>query len=59
MGSPGSSTDECSSIRAILSRTDNLLSTSILSATIAIIPKAYAETINVDIGFVNPLLASQ
>jgi hypothetical protein len=56
MGSPGSSTDECSSVSATLSRTDNLLSTATLNATVAIVPKAYFHTINVNIGFVNPLL---
>ena len=40
----------------VLSRTDNLLSTKTLNGQTRIIPLAYAEFINEDIGFTNPAL---
>jgi hypothetical protein len=55
-GSPGSSTDECSRVSARMSRTDNLLSSSVATAVVSIVPKGYLRSIIVDIGFVNPVL---
>jgi hypothetical protein len=56
IGAPGSSNDECSAVTARMSRTDNLLSTSIGNATINITPKGYLRDINVSIGFINPAI---
>lgn len=50
------SEDEASSVATVVSRDDNLLSTSILNAEIEITPKGYSETIRVGIGFRNPAL---
>lgn len=47
---------DVSSVDAVLSRTDNLLSTSTVNAEVNAIPKGYFENINVSIGFVNPVL---
>jgi uncharacterized lipoprotein YehR (DUF1307 family) len=55
-GTSGSSTDECSSISAAMSRTDNLLSNPVGNATVKIVPKGYLRSIVVNIGFVNPAL---
>ncbi len=41
-----------------LSRTDNLLSTKTLTATCRIIPLAYPEFIEIEIGFYNPALST-
>lgn len=50
------SEDEASSVRTVLSRDDNLLSTSTLNAEVEIVPKGYSETIKVGIGYRNPAL---
>lgn len=42
-----------------LSRTDNLLSTKTLTGTARVIPLAYPEFINLDVGFYNPALLVQ
>jgi hypothetical protein len=55
-GTSGSSTYECSSISAAMSRTDNLLSNPVGNATVKIVPKGYLRSIVVNIGFVNPAL---
>jgi hypothetical protein len=47
---------EASSVRVVVARTDNLLSTSILNTEVEVIPKGYTETIKVGIGFKNPAL---
>jgi 2',3'-cyclic-nucleotide 2'-phosphodiesterase (5'-nucleotidase family) len=57
-GSQGTSTDECSAIQGVvLDPTNNLLSSKILNASVQIVPFGYSEMINVNIGFVNPLLS--
>ena len=57
-GSPGTSTDECSAIAGVvLDPTNNLLSSKILNAAVKIVPFGYSEAINVNIGFINPLLS--
>lgn len=56
MGNPGTATDEVSDVSAAISRTDNLLSSPIASATVSIVPKAPLRTISVTIGFRNPVL---
>lgn len=56
MGNPGTATDEVSDVSAAISRTDNLLSSPIATATVSIVPKAYLRTITVTIGFRNPVL---
>ncbi|MBA3841100.1 MAG: hypothetical protein H0X39_00495 [Actinobacteria bacterium] len=43
-----------SSINFVLSRTDNLLSSKTLTGDARIVPLAYAETINVTVGYTNP-----
>jgi len=43
----------------VLSRTDNLLSTSTLNCTVRIIPLAYPEYITAEIGFENPALQAR
>lgn len=55
-GESGSSNDNCSAVNAQMSRTDNLLSTSVGNATVNVTPKGYFKNIAVSIGFVNPLL---
>jgi len=50
------SEDEASSVATVVSRDDNLLSTSILNAEVEVTPKGYSETIRVGIGFRNPAL---
>lgn len=47
---------KASSVSAVVSRTDNLLSTKTMNVTIRIVPLAYVETINEVIGFTNPAL---
>jgi hypothetical protein len=49
-------TGEVSSVVSALSRTDNLLSTSTAYAQVSVVPKAYFQTINVSLGFKNPVL---
>lgn len=49
--------DEASDVDVALSRSDDLLATSTLNAEVQVVPKGYLETIKVNIGFVNPLLA--
>jgi hypothetical protein len=55
-GTPGSSTDEVSSVTATMSRTDNLLANPVASAVVSIVPKEYLRSIDVAIGFRNPLV---
>lgn len=40
----------------VVSRTDNILSTSTINVTARIIPLGYPETIEIELGFVNPAL---
>lgn len=47
---------DMSSVKAQLSRTDNLLSTSTVNAEVNIVPKGYLRAISVTIGFTNPVL---
>jgi hypothetical protein len=46
----------CSDVSVLTNRTDNLLSTGLLRATVRVTPKAYARSLSLDIGFVNPAL---
>jgi hypothetical protein len=55
-GTPGSSTDEASSVSARISRTDNLLSLPTINAVVSIVPRNIVRNFAVQIGFVNPLL---
>jgi hypothetical protein len=50
---------KASAVAFSLSRTDNLLSTKTLTGSARVIPLAYAEQINLDVGFYNPALAIQ
>lgn len=50
---------KASDIQFSLSRTDNLLSTKTLTGTARVLPLAYPEFINLDVGFVNPALLVQ
>jgi hypothetical protein len=45
---------EVSGVTALLSRTDDLLTTSHAHADVSIVPKAYLKQITVEIGFENP-----
>jgi hypothetical protein len=47
---------KASGIQFSLSRTDNLLSTRTLNGTARVIPLAYPETIQLQVGFLNPAL---
>lgn len=47
---------KASGIQFTLSRTDNLLSTKTMTGQARVIPLAYPEFINLDIGFINPAL---
>jgi hypothetical protein len=47
---------EVTTVKAQLSRTDNLLSTGTLNAEVEAIPFGYFRTINATVGFVNPAL---
>jgi hypothetical protein len=47
---------KASEIEFVLSRTDNLLSTKTLNGQARVIPLAYPEFINLDLGFKNPAL---
>jgi hypothetical protein len=40
----------------VLSRTDNLLSTRVLTGDLRVVPLAYPETIQISVGFTNPAL---
>jgi hypothetical protein len=57
MGDRGTFTDECSTVVAQLSRTDNLLSNPTANATVYIVPKGKLKVIAVNIGFRNPRIA--
>jgi len=48
---------KASGVQFILSRTDNILSTNTLTGTARVIPLAYPEYINIEVGFYNPALA--
>lgn len=50
---------KASAVQFSLSRTDNILSTKTLTGTARVLPLAYPEFINLDIGFVNPALLIQ
>jgi len=50
---------KASAIEFTVSRTDNLLSTKTMNCECRIIPLAYPEFINVDIGFSNPALVAR
>lgn len=47
---------KASAVQFALSRTDNLLSTKTLTGSARVIPLAYPEFINLDVGFLNPAL---
>jgi hypothetical protein len=47
---------KASGVQFVLSRTDNILSTSTLTGDARIVPLGYAEYINVSVGFYNPAL---
>jgi len=48
---------KASDVQFILSRTDNILATKTLSGTARVVPLAYPEFINIEVGFFNPALA--
>ena len=48
---------KASDVQFVLSRTDNILSTKTLTATARVIPLAYPEFINIEVGFYNPALS--
>lgn len=50
---------KASGVQFALSRTDNLLSTRTLTGSARVIPLAYPETIELDVGFFNPALQVQ
>jgi hypothetical protein len=50
---------KASAIEFSLSRTDNILSTKTLTGTARVIPLAYPEFIDLEVGFVNPALQVQ
>jgi len=50
---------KASGIQVSVSRTDNLLSTKLLNGSARVIPLAYAEFIEIDLGFLNPALQVQ
>lgn len=52
------SAPKASDVQFTLSRTDNLLSTKTLTGTARIIPLAYPEFIDIEIGFYNPALTT-
>jgi hypothetical protein len=54
IGNQGTSNDNASAVSAQMSKTDNLLSTSLGHATINCTPKGYWKNISVSVGFVNP-----
>jgi hypothetical protein len=50
---------KASGIEFTLSRTDNLLTTKTMTGQARVIPLAYSEFINIDLGFKNPALQTQ
>jgi len=50
---------KASGVQFSLSRVDNVLSSSTLTGTARVIPLAYPEAINLDVGFYNPALVVQ
>lgn len=50
---------KASGVQFVLSRTDNILSTKTLTGTARVIPLAYPETIELEVGFLNPALTVQ
>lgn len=50
---------KASGIQFVLSRTDNVLSTKTLTGTARVIPLAYPEFIDLEVGFLNPALQVQ
>lgn len=50
---------KASAVQFSLSRTDNLLSTKTMTGQARVIPLAYPEFINLDVGFLNPALRVQ
>jgi len=50
---------KASGARFVLSRTDNLLSTKLMNGTCRIVPMAYPEFIDVEIGFENPAIQAR
>jgi len=50
---------KASAVQFALSRTDNLLSTKLLTGTARVVPLAYPETISLELGFLNPALQVQ
>lgn len=50
---------KASAVQFVLSRTDNLLSTKTLTGQARVTPLGYAETIDLDLGFLNPALQVQ
>jgi len=52
LGTPAKASD----VTFVLSRTDNLISTKTMNATLRIVPLAYVETINEEVSFTNPAL---
>lgn len=49
---------DCSSVRCVVSRDDNILSTGTLGAEIRIVPLGYPETISITVGYLNPAFRS-
>jgi hypothetical protein len=48
-----------SDVQFVLSRTDNLLSTKTMTGQARVVPLAYPESIDLDLGFINPALQVQ
>jgi hypothetical protein len=47
---------KASAVQFVLSRTDNLLSTRTMTGQARVVPLAYPEFVNLDVGFLNPAL---
>jgi hypothetical protein len=45
-----------SSVSAVVSRVDNIISTKTINVTVRVVPLGYLKTINLDLGFRNPAL---
>lgn len=50
---------KASGIRCVLNRSDNILASKTLNAIARVIPLAYPEFINIDVGYMNPALQVQ
>lgn len=49
---------KASAVSVAVSRTDNILSTKTLTGSVSVVPLAYPETISLEVGFANPVLAA-